>query len=292
MIGSAKMRSPARIAAMSVALAISLSACGSDSTGPSNLDANGALQSLMLGMNAIGSVQTPGTPPTTGSFGDIGPLLDHINVTVDGSAHSMFALGLRESFPAGTCMENVFVDPNLPPAPGVCTPPDLGLAVLLWQSHSASAPPDRLIFLIADAGTTDFDLGSNFYDINLTQPPIPGVAIYMESVNDLWMSLSGALTSQVAATSQACGLPLPPYAKSASCNVATFDEEGTITFEEFSETGTSTRRKVVAIPRQTIHGLWQSITETQPVSGPGPWDYTRVLGRLSPYASSAMNSAR
>ena len=297
MIGFARVGSPARIAAASVALAISLSACGSDSTGPSNLDANSALQSLVLGMNALGSVQTPGTTPTTAYFGDIAPLLDQINVTVDGTSQSMFALGLRETFPAGTCMENVFIDPNFPPAPGVCTSPDLGLAVLLWQSHSASAPPDRLIFIIADAGTTNFDFGSNFYDINLTQPPIPGVAIYMESVDNLWMSLSGALTSQVAATSQSCGLPLPPYAKSASCNIASFDEQGTITFEEFSETGASTRRKVVAIPRQTIHGLWQSITETQPVSGPGPWDYNRVLGRLSPqlqlsYASSAMNSAR
>lgn len=291
MIGFAKVRSPARIAAVSVALAISLSACGSDSTGPSNLDANSALQSLMLGMNALGSVQTPGTAPTTASFGDIAPLLDQINVTVDGSAHSMFALGLRETFPAGTCIENVFIDPNFPPVPGVCTSPELGLAVLLWQSHSASAPPDRLIFLIADIGTTNFDFTSTFSS-GSTSSSMPGVAIYMENVDDMWLSLSGTLTSQVATTSQSCGLPLPPYAKSASCNIATFDEQGTIKFEEFSETGTSTRHRLVTIPRQTIHGLWQSITETQPVTGPGPWDYTRVLGRLSPYASSAMNSAR
>jgi hypothetical protein len=100
----------------------------------------------------------------------------------------------------------------------------------------------------------------------------------MENVGDMWLSLSGTLTSQIAATTQSCGLPLPPYAKSGSCSIATFDEQGTITFEEFSETGTSAKRKVVAIPRQTIHGLWQSITETQPITLTGPWGYSRQLG--------------
>jgi hypothetical protein len=196
----------------------------------------------------------------------------------------MFALSLRETFPAGTCAENIFIDPAFPPPPGQCTSPQLGLGVLLWQSHSASAPPDRMIFVLADAGTTGFDFGSNLYDIGPNPPPLQGVAIYLENVGDLenfrdiWFSMSGTLTSQIAATGQSCGLPLPPYAKSGSCSIATFDEQGTITFAEFSETGPTTSRRVVTIPRQTIHGLWQSITETEPIDLSLPWDYNRVSG--------------
>ena len=278
MMAFPKAMSPAGLTASCAALLISLSACGSDSTGPSKLDSNSALQSLALGMGALVSAETPGaTPIVATNFDEIAPLLDQINVTVDGSSQTMFALGVRESFPAGTCVENIFVDPAFPPLPGQCTSPELGLGVLLWQSHSASAPPDRLIFLIADVGTTNFDFASNFYDINLTEPPVPGLAIYMEKIGDMWFSVSGTLTSQIAATTQSCGLPLPPYAKSGSCSIAMFDEQGSITFEEFSETGPSGRHRVVAIPRQTIHGMWQQITETQPISASGPWDYNRLL---------------
>ena len=273
-------RSPARLAASCAALLISLSACGSDSTGPgsSNLDSSSALQSLAMGMGALAVIGSPGVAPTVIDFGGFAPLLEQINVTVDGSSQKMFALGIRESFPAGTCVENIFVDPAFPPPPGECTSPELGLGVLLWQSHSASAPPDRLIFVIADAGTTNFDFASNFYDIGPTAPPVAGVAIYMEKIGEMWFSVSGTLTSQIAATTESCGLPLPPYAKSGSCSIATFDEQGSITFEEFSETGPSGRNRVITIPRQTIHGMWQSITETQPISTNDPWGYNRLLG--------------
>lgn len=284
MMASAKLRSPVRVAIASVALLFSLSAC-SDSSGPSKLDATAALQSLALGMDAVGSVETPGVGPlVVTNFDEIAPFLDQINVGIDGSSQSMFALGMRETFPAGTCVENIFVDPTFPPPPGQCTSPQLGLGVLLWQSHSASAPPDRMIFLLADVGTISFDFSSNLYDIGPNPPPLPGVAIYLENVGDLqsfediWLSISGTLTSQVAATNQSCGLPLPPYAKSGSCSIVTFDEQGTITFAQFSETGPTTSHRVVTIPRQTIHGLLQSITETQPIDVSGPWDYNRVSG--------------
>jgi hypothetical protein len=299
MMPFAKRKSPARVATSCLAFLISLSACG-DSSGPSKLDSSAALQSLALGMGALVSVETPGVAPTVMDFGELAPLLDQINVTIDGSSQPMFALGLRETFPAGTCIENVFIDPDFPPLPGECTSPELGLAVLLWESHSASAPPDRLIFLIADVGTTNFDFTS-ILNPGSVSASIPGVAIYMENLGDMWVSLSGTLTSQIAATAQSCGLPLPPYAKSGACSVATFDEQGSITFEEFSETGPGTRHRVVTIPRQTIHGLWQSITETQPITL-GPWDYNRVSGwpgllqlnKMSgaSHPGSAINSAR
>jgi hypothetical protein len=276
MMAFAKVKSPARITASCVAILIFLSACGSDSTGPSNLDSRSALQSLALGMNSVVFVRSPGGPPTAANFGDMEPLLDQIDVTIDGSSQTMFALGLRESFPTGSCVENIFIDPTFPPLLGECTPPELGLAVVLWQSHSASAPPDRLIVLVGDVGTTNFDLLSGF-TFGSTSGSIPGVALYVEGLNNMWLSLSGTLTSEVAATSQSCGLPLPPYAKSGSCSIATFDEQGAITFEEYTETGPTAKRLVVTIPRQTIHGLWQAITETQPVTL-SPWDYNRLPG--------------
>jgi hypothetical protein len=284
MMASTKLRSTARVAIASVAVVVSLSAC-SDSSGPTKLDSSAALQSLALGMGALVTIQAPGVGPMgVTSFDEIAPLLDQINVGIDGSSQTMFALSMRETFPAGTCVENIFIDPAFPPPPGQCTSPQLGLGVLLWQSHSASAPPDRMIFVLADAGTIGFDFGSNLYEIGTNPPPLQGVAIYVENVGDLenftdiWFSMSGTLTSQIAATGQSCGLPLPPYAKSGSCSIATFDEQGTITFAEFSETGPTTSRRVVTIPRQTIHGLWQSITETQPVDLSSPWDYNRVSG--------------
>jgi len=293
MMASVKLRSPARVATASVALLLSMSAC-SDSSGPSKLDSSAALQSLALGMDALVTVETPGVGPmVVTSFDEIAPFLDQINVGIDGSSQTMFALSMRETFPAGTCVENIFVDPAFPP--GQCTAPELGLGVLLWQSHSASEPPDRMLFLLADAGTTNFDFGSNFYDIGSNPSPFPGVGIYMENigdmvnVGDIWFSMSGTLTSQIAATTQSCGLPLPPYAKSGSCSIATFDEQGTITFAEFSETGPGTTHRVVTIPRQTIHGLWQSITETQPIDLSLPWGYNRVSGLRLDRSGAALN---
>lgn len=272
-----KARSISRVTAACVGLILSISACG-DSTGPGELDTNSALQSLALGMGALAGAESPGAVPVNALFGAIGPILDQIEVTVDGKSQTMFALGLRESFPAGTCTENLFIDPSFPPEPGVCTPPPAGLALILWQSHSASAPPDRMIFIAADVGTTDFD----FYS-NLSAPiELPtAFAMYVEGEDNVWLSLSGTLTSQVTATSQSCAIPLPPYAKSASCNVATFDEQGAITFEPMLATSPipSTRRLNVTIPRQTVRGLWQAITETQPVTLPEIQWMSRWLGR-------------
>ena len=256
-------RSRFGVGAVCVGLLISISGCG-DSTGPSRLDPNAALQSLALGMGSV-MILTPYGPPMDGaaSFDELAPFLDQINVTLDGTSQTMFALGLRETFPAGTCIENLFLDPTFPPLPGECTPPGLGLALVLWQSHSASAPPERMIVILADEGTTNFAYLGDF-----TSGSIPAVAIYLEGEENLWLSLSGTLTSHIAATSQSCGLPLPPYAKSGSCNIATFDEQGAITFQDFSETGPTTLRRSLTIPRQTIHGLWQTITETQPITIP------------------------
>jgi hypothetical protein len=237
------------------ALLFSLAACGSDSTGPStSIDATAALQSLGLG---IGADATSGiyAPASLASFA---PLLDQINVTVNGKSQSMFALGLRETYPDGTCLETLIIDPAITYPPGQCTPPE-SLALILWQSHSADAPPDRLALIAGNVGAM------NFADVTTGTGAAPGFALYTEGQNDIWVSVAGTLTSNVSASNQSCGIALPPYAKTGSCSVATFDEQGTINFEPV----TGLTAVDLVIPHQTLRGLWLAITETQTVTLPG-----------------------
>jgi hypothetical protein len=170
----------------------------------------------------------------------------------------MFALGLRETYPTGTCIETLIVDPLIVNPPGQCTTPPFAFALILWQSHSAVTPPDRLALIAGNVGTIDFE------DLTTVPNAVPGLAIYTDGRDEVWVSISGTLTSNVSASSQSCAVPLPPYAKSGSCKVATFDEEGTIKLDPFS----GTNRMTLVIPRQTIHGIWQTITETQTVTLP------------------------
>lgn len=232
-----------------------MSACGSDSTAPTSLDAASALQSLSIGLNQVGGVETPTEAEANGAFAAIAPLLDKVNVTINGASQGMYALGLRESFPAGTCEETLFVDPQFPPSPGVCTPPTLGVAILLWQTHSATQAPDRLILLATDVGTSNFDF---------TAEDLPAVGIYVEGQNKIFLSESGTLTTQVTASNQTCSVPLPPYAKSGTCSFATFSSQGSIDMSEFTVNGPGAGTTTLAIPSITMDGLWINITEVQP----------------------------
>jgi hypothetical protein len=260
MIAIKKPFSLPRITVVCAGLLLSISGCG-DSTGPGNLDSSAALRSLVLGLGPISA--SPTAPSMDASFGGIAPLLDQIQVTIDGKSQTMFALGVRETFPPGTCEESIFVISPAPPEP-MCTPMEEGVGLILWQSHSASAPPDRLIVISGDVGTSDFDFLASFTSASNV---VPASAFYMEGEDNMWFSLSGTLTSQVAATNQTCSLPLPPYAKAATCSIATFDEQGSIVFEPFDPFTSvpSSKRLTLTIPRQTLHGLWQAVTETQPV---------------------------
>ena len=157
-----KVRLLSRVTAACVGLILSISAC-SDSSGPGEVDSNAALQSLGLGVGALGGEQWLAIPVSS-IVDAVRPILGQAEITVDGRAQTMFALGLRESFPAGTCMEDVFIDPGFPPLPGECTPPPSGVVLLLWQSHSAFAPPDRMLLIAAEVGTTSFAFESNFPD--------------------------------------------------------------------------------------------------------------------------------
>jgi hypothetical protein len=232
-------------------------ACGSDSTGPSNVDASAAVQSLLLGLAQLGSDGTTVSLVEPGPFNAIAPFLNQVTVNVDGTSQTMFSLALHETFPAGTCEETIFGD-VIPADPGACTPPELGLAVMLWQSHSASEVPDRLAILVGDAGTSNFDF-------NIDGPTLPAVAVYAEGRDNLWLSESGTLTSTVAATGQTCNVTLPPYAKSGVCHIASFDEQGSIVLSSYDIYGSNSSTRTLTIPRQTLHGLWLEISEVQPI---------------------------
>jgi hypothetical protein len=250
------MRKLSGLTPVCAGLFLSLAAC-SDSTGPNNLDSSAALRSLSLGVAGLADGASPAAGSLAAAFGAIAPVLEKVNVTIDGTSREMFALGLRESFPPGTCEESLF-GLSFPPDPSICTPPSAGVLILLWQSHSDKAPPDRIIVIAADEGTSNFD----FYSSD--DLVIPALALYLEGQNadNIMFSDTGTLTSHVTATGPTCNIPLPPYAAAATCNISSFDEEGTISFSGFSDTPTAS--KVVTIPRQTIHGLWEDITQTRP----------------------------
>jgi hypothetical protein len=104
----------------------------------------------------------------------------------------------------------------------------------------------------------------NFADVSTGTSAPPGFALFTEG-QEVWVSVSGSLTSNVTASSQSCTVPLPPYAKTGTCNIASFDEQGTISFEPV----TGVTVKDLVIPRQTLDGIWLTITETQLVTLPG-----------------------
>jgi hypothetical protein len=263
-------------AAGSLAIVL-MTACGSDSTGPTSLDAASALKSLSIGLNGFGGV-TPAEGEANEVFDAMAPSLSKVNVTLDGASQNMYALGLRESFPAGTCEENVFVDPQFPPTPGVCTPPSLGVAIILWQSHSASEAPDKLILVATDVGAGNFDLAQD-------NPPI---AIYIQDQDKLFASESGSLTTQVTAGGQSCNVPLPPYAKSGTCTFSTFNAQGSVVLSEFTLNGSSAGSVTLGIPAMTLNGLWINITEVQAVPATGiRVTSSRALSRLMSTAVAA-----
>jgi hypothetical protein len=255
------MRNHLAVAATCACLLFSISAC-SDSTGPT-VSPRDALQSLALGIATFGDTGTPGVSDVSDALSTIEPLLDQVNVSINGSSRTMYGFATRLTFPEGTCIENIFVDPNFPPPPGECTPANFGATLFLWESHAANEVPDRMLLVSVDEGTTDFSLEA-------TDPfsLFSAVAAYVETPDTFYFSTAGSLTTHITSTGQGCSIPLPPFAKSATCNVATFDEAGSIAFELVTgaDIGSGAADLTVAIPRQTLHGLWEQITETQSVT--------------------------
>lgn len=230
---------------------IGITGC-SDATGPTALDSKSAVASLSLGVPSVsyGSAlyQSLLIPE---SLGGIAPFVNKVWVQVDGASQEMYALALHEQFPAGACLETIFAHS---PHDTACILPYLGVAVVLWQSRSVNAPPDRVMVLMTDVGTSDF--GS--YPDNTTHSQF---ALYATSESREWAYFSGAVTSSIAQSTASCNVPLPAFVKSGNCNVATFTEEGSITFTRMDvPAGTL---QTVTIPRLSIDGLSMSISEVQ-----------------------------
>ena len=249
-----------------------LTACGSDSTGPGPVGPDAALQSLALGLNSGGLPFALG--PST--LGTAAHGIDQIDVSINGTTHSMYALGLRMTYPEGTCVENLFVIPTVTLPEPSCTPPPLGLVLVLWQTTSGQRPPKRMAFISGDIGTVDFSF------LPTETAPVfsafPSFAIYVNDREEFWTSRSGSLTSAVTVGSETCDVPAPPFAATSTCNFATFDEQGQITLERFDfslfEPASQQRATMdLVIPRQNVRGIVQAITQITPVTIPGDWDY-------------------
>ena len=258
---------------------LALAACA-DSTGPGSVGDEDAMRSLTMGLSSAAGAPLP-FALSPSALGTAARGIDRINVGIDGTPQAMYALGLRVTYPTGTCMENLVV--FSPPIVGFgpqCTPPPLGLLLVLWQTRSGSRPPERLILISGDVGTSNFaniaalPLGPTDYSF------FPAFAIQVNDREEFWTSIGGVLESQVTATSESCNVPPPAFAKSSSCNVAAFAESGQITFERFDfnafTAGPPPPRQTMelVIPSQSIRGILQAITEIKPVTVPaGPWDY-------------------
>jgi len=246
-------------ACLAVAI-VALSACG-DSTGSGTVNSEDAMRSLSRGFGVSGFPF--GLNATSLGGADLG----QVNVTIDGTPHSMYALGLRMTFPEGTCEDDIFGFPGEDLPPIECSAPPLGVILVLWQTRSGSRPPDRMIFLSADIGTSNFSfLETGELDLTV----FPAFGFFIDRGGErFWTSTSGTLTTNVTPTSQTCSVTPPPFAASSTCHFATFDEAGQITFEEFVELGPGTPRTVeLVIPRQNILGILQTITAVKPISFP------------------------
>jgi hypothetical protein len=137
-----------------------------------------------------------------------------------------------------------------------------------------------MVFLSADVGTVNFGLeefgpfpaGPGPSPVIITAPAF---AMYIDDRQELWAAIGGSLTSQVTTTGETCAVTPPPFARSSTCNFATFEETGRITFEKFDfvllePLSIATARQIteLVIPRQTILGIVQAITEIQPITIP------------------------
>jgi hypothetical protein len=259
--------------------AVFMAAC-SDSTGPTSLDSNSALQSLAIWLSQDGEADAPTAAQTKSMLDAITPLLHKVSVTFDGASQDMYGFAIRQTFPAGTCQEDIFVDPQFPPVAGVCTPAFAGVETILWQARSSSKPPDKLIVTISDVGTNDFDLSTVAFDDNgnpVAGQPFPALALYVAGQDRIFSSESGTITTSMTSTGPSCSVPTVPYAKSATCNVVSFVEAGTIVMTELALDGSAGKALSLGIPSINMDGLWIDITEVQPITVGANRSLARVL---------------
>lgn len=240
-------------------------ACGSDSgTGPNtpatSVSAQDALKSLQAGLASTGGSAMPVVSVLgTGSLGSFAPSqVGQIDATLDGKAVRMFALVNRTTYPTGTCLEQLVSLSGLGTPEPTCTTPPGGLTLVLWETSAASTPPDRMIVVLADLGSTSFSDWTSFASPGTSIPPL---ALYVERSGAIWMSNAGTLTSAIRATGQTCSLPLPSFVTSATCSFATFTEAGHLSFAPLAFTSTgATGAHSFDLVSGDIPGMIENIT--------------------------------
>lgn len=223
---------------------IALAACGGDNgTSPrpvSPLTTGDALASLTNGMGGVsGSVLPAGSTLASGVLSTLpAAAVGQATVQLDGVPTTMFALGMRTTYPAGTCLE------QLVGAPGIslgtsCTAPPGGLVLVLWQTESASVAPDRIILIMADLGSV------NFADLSSATASAPGasfppIAVYLERSGALWFANAGSVSSAATPTARTCTTPRVGFIATATCSFAAFASTGHISFAPLPFTGSVT----------------------------------------------------
>ncbi|MDQ2888995.1 MAG: hypothetical protein M3R65_00385 [Gemmatimonadota bacterium] len=235
-------------------------ACGSDSgTGPRNptVSAQDALRSLASGLAS--STGSPSSAILSGStVAGLSPdVVVQVTVTFDGVPTGMFAVALQTTYPTATCFEQLFPAMSNSMSPAICTPAPQGMAVVLWQTSSATAAPDRLVILYANLGSASF---SNLDTFDSGTSALPSFALYLDKSGALSVSSAGTLTSSVRSANQSCSLPLPPFASSATCARVVFTAAGHIAFAADALLGTSGGNHTLDMSATDIGGIVESIT--------------------------------
>ncbi|MEO9250864.1 MAG: hypothetical protein ABI322_07570 [Gemmatimonadaceae bacterium] len=240
--------------------------CGDSATGTRTPTVSGqdALASLQSSLPRAGAALGASTL-TTASIGAITASdVGQATVTIDGVSAQAFAFALQTTFPAGTCLEQlVTIIPTsttfgaLAPK-SICTPPPSGVAFIIWQTSSASAPPDRIVIVYANLGTVTFaDFGAFSSD---TSSAFPAFAIYMERSGAISFSSAGTFTSSVGSVGQVCSPPLPSFATSATCARATFGAAGHVSFVAESALGSGVSNHSLDIPAIDVPGIIENFT--------------------------------
>ncbi|MGI8510827.1 MAG: hypothetical protein ACR2MQ_16080 [Gemmatimonadaceae bacterium] len=249
----------------SVVWLIAVAACGGDNgTSPrpaSPLNTGDALASLANGMDGVsGSVLPAGSTLTSGALSALpSAAVGQATVQLDGIPTTLFALGMRTTYPAGTCLERLVGAPSISSGTS-CTAPPGGLMLILWQTESASLAPDRIILIMADLGSV------NFADLSNATAFVPGasfppIAIYLERSGALWFANAGSLSSAAVSTAGTCTTPRVGFIAAATCGFATFASTGHISFAPLPFTGSATTGShSLDISASAIPGIVTNVT--------------------------------
>ncbi|MGI8547853.1 MAG: hypothetical protein ACR2M1_11035 [Gemmatimonadaceae bacterium] len=222
-----------------------------------SVSAEDALKSLATGLSNTATIPS-GAALGAASIGSLASSqVGQVAVVIDGKSVQTFALAVQTTFPGGTCLEQLFATMGSTVPQSTCTSPPTGLMLILWQTGSASVPPDRIVIVYADLGRATF---SDFATLGSQTTALPSFAIYMDRGGAISISSGGSFTSSVKGVGQSCSLPLPPFATSATCSRATFTAAGHVSFVPAPFIGSAAGSHSLEIPATDVPGVVENIT--------------------------------